>query len=49
MLHALFLIFVIAGFLFQLLATWPVTYAARIAWACWFVASLIWGYGEVGG
>jgi hypothetical protein len=38
----LFALFVLAGFLFHFLATFPVPYASRIAWGCWLVASLLW-------
>lgn len=48
MIAILFLIFVVAGFLFHFLATWPVTYASRIAWGCWLVASLLWAFQRVG-
>lgn len=44
----LFVIFVVAGFIFKFLATWPVTYAERIAWGCWLAASLIWAFQQVG-
>jgi hypothetical protein len=49
MLLILFLIFVVTGFLFHFLATWPVTpFATRIAWGAWLIASLIWAYQHVG-
>lgn len=44
----LFIVFVVAGFIFKFLATWPVAYAERIAWGCWLAASLIWAYMRVG-
>lgn len=47
MLAMLFVIAVVVGFLFHWLATWPVNYASRIAWGCWFVASLIWAAGHL--
>lgn len=48
MLAILFLIAVVAGFLFWFLATWPVTYADRIAKGCFLAASLLWAFGQVG-
>ncbi len=48
MLSILFLIAVVAGFIFKFLATWPVAYAERIAWGCFLAASLIWAFGQVG-
>lgn len=38
----LFALLVILGFLFHFLATWPVSYATRIAWGCWLAAAIIW-------
>jgi len=48
MLAILFLIFVVAGFVFKFLATWPVTYTERIAWGCWLAAALLWAFQRVG-
>ncbi len=45
-LHLLFVILVVLGFGFQLLATWPVQYANRISWSLWFAASVIWAIGQ---
>ncbi len=48
MLTILFVLFVIAGFLFHFLATWPMPWAARVAWLCWLLASLLWAIQRVG-
>jgi hypothetical protein len=40
---------VVLGFLFHFLATFPVSpWSTRIAWGCWFAASLLWALGNVG-
>lgn len=44
----IFVLFVLSGFLFQFLATFPVPYAARIAWGCWLVAALLWAVTAAG-
>jgi len=43
----LFAILVVAFFAGQLAASFAVRYANRIAWACAFVASLLWFIGRV--
>jgi hypothetical protein len=48
MLAILFLIFVVAGFIFWFLASFSVTYAERIARGCFLIASLIWAFQRVG-
>ena len=48
MLAPLFIVLVVMGFVFHFLATWPVTYATRIAWGCWLAASLLWAFLKVG-
>lgn len=41
--HLIFVILVVVGFVFKLLATWPVSpYCERIAWGCWLGAALVW-------
>lgn len=42
--HVFFVVLVVVGFGFHLLATWPVQYASRIGWGSWFVASLLWAF-----
>lgn len=44
----LFILFVVGGFMAWFLATWPVTYAERIARGCFLAAALVWGFGLVG-
>jgi hypothetical protein len=45
----LFTILVVLGFLFQLLATWPLSpYMVRLAWGSWLVAAIIWAVGAIG-
>jgi hypothetical protein len=41
----IFAILVVIGFLFWLLATWPVAYAERVARGCFFVSAFIWALG----
>ncbi len=48
MIAILFVIFVVAGFIFKFLATYPVPMAERIAWGCWLAAALIWAFQRVG-
>ena len=51
MLTILFIIFVVAGFIFWFLATFPTppaAYAERIARGCFLAASLIWAFQQVG-
>jgi hypothetical protein len=44
--HLLFAIFVVLGLVFHLVATWPKPGpAARIAWACWLIAAILWATG----
>lgn len=45
----LFVILILLGFIFKLLATWPVTpYAERLAWGFWLGAAVIWAFRLVG-
>lgn len=44
----LFVLFVLLGFVFHFLATFPVNYASRIAWGCWLVAAIIWAIPQLG-
>jgi hypothetical protein len=45
-LHLLFAILVVLGFAFHLVATWPAPWpAARLAWACWLIAAILWAMG----
>lgn len=44
----IFVLFVLAGFVFQLLAQFPVPQAARISWGCWLVAALLWALTAAG-
>jgi hypothetical protein len=38
-----FVVLVVAGFIAMFISTWPTSFpAARIAWGCWLVASLLW-------
>jgi hypothetical protein len=46
--HLIFVLFVLAGFLFMLLAQFPVPQAARIAWGCWLIAALLWALTAAG-
>lgn len=48
MANMLFIIFVVAGFLSWFAATWPVTYAERVARGCFLAASLVWAYQLLG-
>lgn len=49
MINILFIIFTIAGFLFHFLATWGAPpYTTRVAWGCWLIASLLWGFQRLG-
>lgn len=43
-----FIIFVLTGFLFHFLSSWPVTYASRIAWGAWLIAAILWAVERVG-
>lgn len=45
----LFTLLVVLGFLGHFLATYPVNYASRVAWGCWFIASLIWAIPQLAG
>jgi hypothetical protein len=47
--HLLFVLLVLLGFIFKLLATFPVNYAERIAWGCWLAAAVIWAVPALGG
>lgn len=38
----LFVILVLAGFIFHFLSTWPIAYASRIAWGSWLAAAVLW-------
>lgn len=38
----LFVILVLAGFIFHFLSTWSVAYADRLAWGCWLAAAILW-------
>ncbi|MGH6992426.1 MAG: hypothetical protein ACRED8_03900 [Caulobacteraceae bacterium] len=38
----LFVILVVAGFVFHFLATFGVNYATRIAWGLWLAAAVLW-------
>ncbi len=44
----LFVILVLLGFVFHFLATFPVTYAGRIAWGCWLIAAILWAIPQLG-
>jgi lipopolysaccharide export LptBFGC system permease protein LptF len=49
MLHVLFILAVVVGFIMWFLATWPVPYGERIARACFAVAAVIWAIDAFGG
>ena len=55
MLTIIFVVLVVLGFLFQFLASVPVVApAARFGWSAmgwlvWFIASLLWGFPQLGG
>jgi hypothetical protein len=41
---------VVLGFAFHFISAWPAPFpSARLAWGCWFVASLLWAMGSTGG
>lgn len=44
----LFVIFVLVGFVFHFVATWPggPRYSKMIAWGSWLVAAIIWAVGR---
>lgn len=46
----LFVLFVLVGFLFQFIATWPgaLAWSTRVAWGSWFIASLLWALPQFG-
>jgi hypothetical protein len=44
----LFVLLVILGFLFHFLATFPVSYASRVAWGLWLAASILWAVPKLG-
>lgn len=45
----LFVLFVVLGFAFHFLATFPTgPYVTRIAWGCWLIAALVWAVGRLG-
>jgi hypothetical protein len=45
----IFIIFVLAGFLFKLLAAFGLPpWAERAAWGCWLIASLLWAVTTAG-
>lgn len=43
----IFTVLVVLGFGFHLLAQFSVTHSTRIAWACWFIASILWAAGRL--
>jgi hypothetical protein len=45
--NLIFIVLILLGFAFKFLATWPITYAERIAWGCWLIAAVIWAIGRV--
>ncbi len=47
-LNLAFVLFIVVGFLAWFAATWPVPNAERVARGCFFIASLIWAYGQMG-
>lgn len=48
MLSLLFVVFVLLGFLFHFLGTFPVPYASRLAWGFWLAAALLWALAHAG-
>lgn len=45
----LFVLFVVLGFAFHFLATFPTgPYVTRIAWGCWLISAVVWAVGRLG-
>ena len=49
MLTILFVLAVVIGFIAMFLSTFPVAYAARVAWGSWLIAAVLWAIPQVGG
>lgn len=42
----LFVVLVVVGFAARFMATFPIAYAERVAWACWLIAAVLWSFGS---